>query len=267
LLQEARRETEAGRFWEAIEKLERALALAPREPLRQRLARLRIVAGLYPELKGSAHEVSQAVLHRGLADFLDGRDREALRTIECARDFRPEDPRLEALREAIQRGGGLSLKPRAAARLLRRSLALLEAAFRERQYDKVEGLAVRVIGLDPENSLAFQRMGAAYYAQGKYPEALQPLRSAFRYERDPGTRKKLASYLEALGSLIEKAGVESQERLDGLYESAVELYAQGRLREAAGLFSRILESDPSNARARRGLERVGAELLRAGRKK
>ncbi|MDE2293487.1 MAG: tetratricopeptide repeat protein, partial [Elusimicrobia bacterium] len=49
-----------------------------------------------------------------------------------------------------------------------------------------------------------------------------------------------------------------------LYEAGVDLYAQGRLSEAAGMFQKILSLDPKNASARRALTRVQAEILQGG---
>ncbi|MDD5302243.1 MAG: prepilin-type N-terminal cleavage/methylation domain-containing protein [Elusimicrobia bacterium] len=52
--------------------------------------------------------------------------------------------------------------------------------------------------------------------------------------------------------------------VERLYETGVELYSQGKLTEAAAAFRLIIESDPTNASARRGLDRVQSEIVRGG---
>ena len=54
--------------------------------------------------------------------------------------------------------------------------------------------------------------------------------------------------------------------VERLYESGVDLYAQGKLTEAAAAFKRIIESEPNNSSARRALDRVQSEIMQGGAK-
>ena len=47
---------------------------------------------------------------------------------------------------------------------------------------------------------------------------------------------------------------------DALYEKGVDLYARGRLREAAVVFEDMLKADPKNRSAARALTRVRKEI-------
>ena len=86
--------------------------------------------------------------------------------------------------------------------------------------------------------------------------------------------------MDALAALVERRSIEaspkapeqaprsaaSPQDIERLYEAGVDLYAQGRLSEAAAAFKRILELEPDNVSARRALDRVQTELLQGGRK-
>jgi len=161
------------------------------------------------------------------------------------------------------------------------SMALMEVALREQEWAKVIRLANEVIELDPNNPLAHKRMATAYYAQKEYVKSLQSLRTAFKFEQESSSKRRLKSYINAMVSLIEKmrerktpatgprpqAPTEPVRRytpddVRRLYEAGVDLYAQGRLSEALVKFDRILDMAPKNASARRAKRRVQAEILR-----
>jgi tetratricopeptide (TPR) repeat protein len=161
------------------------------------------------------------------------------------------------------------------------TMALMEVALRERDFDRVVKLAEQVLALDPSNALAYKRLGAAHYALKRNAEALKALRSAYKLETDPDSRKQLKNYLDALQSLIErgkrdsapavkpaepKATGLSPVEIERLYETGVDFYAQGKLTEAAAAFRRIIESEPNNASARRALDRVQSEIIQGGGK-
>lgn len=275
----------AGRFAAALSNVGRALALKPGDPeILASRKRLRIVAGLYPEVRNFASNLAQAALYEGIMEFLERRNASALKKIEYAQGFKPEDGKLESLMKAIEAGTGVRRTGSASAprkeagspeKDIAGLMALMEGALREREYDKVLKLAAQVMRLDPSNSLAYKRMGAAYYGLKKYPEALKALRSAYRLEMDEQAKKSLRSYIDALSSLMEREGPppaspfspKTPQELERLYEAGVELYAQGRLSEAAGMFRRILESEPDHGLARKALQRIEAERAQEGAKR
>ncbi len=159
-------------------------------------------------------------------------------------------------------------------------MALMEVALREGDYDKVLRLGAEVNALDPSNVLAHKRMSAALYAKKDYPKALKSLRQAHKLESEPEAKRQLKSYIDALVSLVEReaepaapkppkaeapAAGPSPVEMQKLYEAGVDLYAQGRLSEAANMFQRILDMDPANNSARRALQRVQSEILQGGK--
>lgn len=293
-LRQARVDTGEGRFAEAKEKLNQALGLNPRDQrIQSSLERMGIAADVFPELTAFRTDPAQAGLYEGVMDFLAGRDKDAVRKLTYAASLQPADERYERLLQAAERKAGLTRElPTAtgtAAPTLGRekavgaSLALMEVALREADYAKVVKLADEVLELDAQNVLAFKRKATALYAQKSYEEALRNLRSALKFERDGEERKRLKSYVDAMVALIERkardrdeaklppapkasetpAGAKPQD-IQRLYEAGVDLYAQGRMSEAANMFQRILSLDPKNASAQRALRRVQAEILQGG---
>ncbi|MBI3553000.1 MAG: type IX secretion system membrane protein PorP/SprF [Elusimicrobia bacterium] len=284
-LRQAKLDVSAGRFADALEKLNDANSLKPGDSkLAASQERLTVVAGFYPQVLNFASDAAQAALYEGILDYLIGKDREALKKLAYAESLNPKDEKIEALAQSVESKTGvvreLPVAPKPAATLgaekvVGGTMALMEVALGEREYDKVLKLGLEVIQLDPSNALAYKRMGTAYYALKRYPEALKALRTAYKLETDSEERKSLRSYVDALASLIErqnreaapkqqelpKAPARTPQEIERLYEAGVDLYAQGRLAEAAVMFQKILEIEPSNVSARRALDRVQAEML------
>lgn len=292
-LRQAKVDVAAGRFADAQAKLAEASALKPGDPrLSASEQRLKAIAEVYPELKDFQTDAAQAAIYEGAMEFLAGKDKEALRKLAYAQSLNAKDEKLEVLMQVVESKSGVVreatqlARPSAgptlgAEKVVGGTLALLEVALREREYDKVIKLARQVIELDPANALAYKRLGAAYYALKNYPDALKALRSSLKLETGEEERKALRSYIDALAALIEQAARREREAVRGpapapaartpqeierLYETGVDLYAQGRLAEAAQAFKQILEIEPGNVSARRALDRVQSEMLQGGRR-
>jgi tetratricopeptide (TPR) repeat protein len=294
-LRQAKVDASGGRFAEAADKLSQAVSLKPKDSrLEQSLGRMTAVAEIYPVVKDYQTDASQAALYEGALDFVAGDAKAALRKLAYAESLNPTDERLERLAKAVEAKSGTTRESVAATdqaakaptmgaeKVVGGTMALMEVALRERDFERVVKLADQVLQLDPSNALAYKRLGAAHYALHHNPEALKALRSAYKLETDPESRKQLKSYLDALQSLIERgkrdsaavvrapeaksAGLTPVE-IERLYESGVDFYAQGKLTEAAAAFRRIIESEPNNTSARRALDRVQSEILLGGQKK
>jgi tetratricopeptide (TPR) repeat protein len=292
LLRQAKVDVSAGRFEGALEKLDSASSLKPGDPrIEASRERVKIVAGVYPQILEYSTDPIQAALYEGALDFLIGRGREALKKIAYAQTLDPASEKPEALLEAIEKHSGLAraqapIQPRPTAptlgaeKLVAGNMALVEVAMREREYDRVVKLASQVIELDPANAQAHKRLGSAYYALGRNAEALKSLRSAHKLEQDPDEKRKLKGYVDALTAVVEQKAqtlrtakeaeaprlTKSPQDIERLYEAGVDLYAQGKLSEAAGVFKKILDLDPSNVSAKRAFDRVQTEIIQGGKR-
>ncbi|MBI2362491.1 MAG: type IX secretion system membrane protein PorP/SprF [Elusimicrobia bacterium] len=292
-LRQARVDTGEGRFAEAREKLSQALGLNPKDlRIQASLERMSLSAEVFPEVSGFRTDPAQAALYEGVMDFLAGREKDAVRKLTYAASLNPADERYERLLQTAERKAGITRElPTATAtaptlgreKAVGAGMALMEVALRESDYAKVVKLADEVLELDPQSVLAYKRKATALYAQKKYEEALRALRAGYKFERDAEERKRLKAYVDALVSLIERKSREREEpaaaalpkpearpggvspvEVQRLYEAGVDLYAQGRLSEAANMFQKILTLDPKNASAQRALRRVQAEILSGG---
>ncbi len=152
--------------------------------------------------------------------------------------------------------------------------AILEMALRRGDYDRAIEAGRRLAKSHP-SSLVYRRLGIAYAARMDYDEALKALRLAYSLEADPEIRSKLRFYIEALVPVIEKSHrsgsaaktapeLLSPEEVEQLYQNGVDLYSQGKLRDAEKVFKAVIEADPRNMPARRALKRIRTELLEQG---
>jgi len=294
-LRQAKLDASAGRYAEAADKLSQALSLKPKDPrLAQSLERMTVVAEVFPVVKDYQTDASQAAVYEGALDFVAGDAKSSLRKLAYAGSLNPADERIERLAKAVEAKSGVVREGAIAAdssgkaptmgaeKVVGGTMALMEVALRERDFERVVKLADQVLELDPGNALAYKRLGAAHYALKRNPEALKALRSAYKLETDSDSRKQIKSYLDALTALIERGKRESAPadkvpepkqtgltpvEIERLYETGVDFYAQGKLSEAAAAFRRIIDSEPNNTSARRALDRVQSEILTGGGKK
>jgi len=296
-LRQAKLDAGAGRYAEAADKLSQALSLKPKDTrLQQSLERMTTVASVFPSVKDYQTDASQAAVYEGALDFVAGDAKTALRKLAYAGSLNPTDERIERLAKAVEIKSGITREGDAAAaaveggkaptmgaeKVVGGTMALMEVALRERDFERVVKLADQVLALDPSNALAYKRLGAAHYALKRHAEALKALRSAYKLETDSDSRKQLKSYLDALQALLErgkrdaapvakapevKATGLSPMEIERLYESGVDFYAQGKLSEAAAAFRKIIESEPNNTSARRALDRVQSEIISGGEKR
>lgn len=288
-VRQATLDASAGRLFDAQSKLEQAEGLHPGDKrLGASAERVSLVAGVFPTITGYQTDAAMAALYGGAMDFIAGRDKDAIRKVAYAQSLSPSDERFENLLKVMEVKAGVARAtgggPAAWAaptlgmeKVVSANMALMEVALKEGDYEKVLKLAKEVLDMDPGRVLAYKRQAAAQYALKRYPEALASLRSAHKLERDAEERRTLKSYIDALGALLARQAAPKAVKpapatfptpkalapvdIERLYEGGVDLYSQGRLREAADLFRKVLEADSKNISARRALDRVNAELM------
>jgi tetratricopeptide (TPR) repeat protein len=293
-LRQAKLDATGGRYAEAADKLSQAVSMKPKDSrLQQSLERMTVVAAVFPTVKDYQTDASQAAIYEGSLDFVAGDAKAALRKLAYAESLSPTDERIERLAKAIEAKSGVARETSAivaepgkaptmgAEKVVGGTMALMEVALRERDFERVVKLADQVLELDPTNALAYKRLGAAHYALKHNVESLKALRSAYKLETDADSRKQIKSYIDALQSLLERGRRDtapapkapeakstglSPVEIERLYETGVDLYAQGKLAEAAAAFRRIIESEPNNTSARRALDRVQSEIISGGNK-
>lgn len=291
-LRQAQVDTSEGRFAQARAKLYQALHLNPKDKgIRASLDRMTDVQKLFPEVMNFRTDPAEAALYEGVLDYVAGRDKASVKKLAYAFSLQPGDDRYEAMLQLAEEAAGVKAAVPAAPavapsvgreKLVGAKMALMEGALRDADYDRVLRLVKEVLELDPANSLAYKRKAAVLYARKSYEESLRALRAAKKYERQSEARRTLDGYIKAMVKLIEKRRDAAKpkrpvrpaepvkkrldpQRVQRMWDAAVDLYAQGRLSEAARMLQNILRMDPKNRRAQRTLRRVQSELLEGAR--
>lgn len=175
-------------------------------------------------------------------------------------------------------------------------IVLGRAYLEKGELDRAEGEFLRVLELDPENLLAHRLLGEIYLQQGRQAEARKCYEEVQRlnpFDREvkellhtlptapttpsltgsePGAIEVQPHLLtlsppppeEDSGGSVPEGSREIQDSLEGipLSETLADLYIQqGLLDEAAALYRKLLEEDPSKEHLKRKLEALG-ELRR-----
>lgn len=299
-LSQAHSAAENGNFALALDRVNQAISLSPRDMvIAESQARLAVVAGIYPTLKDYSANNAKASIYVGIIQFLAGNNNQALEHMRYATSIEPTNKKPQELLRAMEALTGLnpektpteatqppttvtSVSVSSAAssapsldearkKYVEGALAMMEVNLGRKQYDKVIAMGRDVIKADPTNALAYLRIGAAYYALKNYSKAAHAFKKSHEYETNPQSLKKIEAALEALRALKmtkrkmpKPLSSASPEKIESLYEAGVELYAQGRLKEAESVFQKLLDIAPDYIPAQRALQRVRAEEAQSG---
>ncbi|MDE1977503.1 MAG: hypothetical protein KGI84_09645, partial [Elusimicrobia bacterium] len=235
----------------ALKSLDYARSISPSD---DRIAYLRsIISGMFP---GKSVPVPAIAVLTGAAQAV------AASTAPAAA------PAQTVVKSSAPASNQAASAAKAAGSEIAADTALMEVALSRQEYGKVVKLGKQIVQIDATDESAYLRMGVAYYALKRYSEALESLRIASQLARDEKTRKELDSYIGQIEDIEQKASeakaAASPEDIESLYNAGVEFYAQGRLKESARMFQRILQMDPQNASAAKALKRVNAEIMESG---
>ncbi|MHB2026962.1 MAG: type IX secretion system membrane protein PorP/SprF [Elusimicrobiota bacterium] len=237
-----------GRFADAYDAVEQALAISNAEPnLLESAKRLKAVSAVYPEVNSFSSDAVEVAVYEGVLDFLSGQNHAALKSLDYAQRINPSDDRIGYLKSII---GGMFLgqkapapalavavssasvsaaKPAAQTRVsvssastaipastasivsaaVQSDLVLMGADLSRLQYDKVIELGRQVAAIDPGNETAYLRMGVAQYALKKYKDALKALRRAVELSKDQKTKKTLNSYIEEITRISRRSSAKT----------------------------------------------------------
>lgn len=289
-MREARLRVNEGRFREATFALTQAQSLNPADRnIQGSRERVSFVAEFYPELKLFTTDAIESTIYQAAHDFIFLRDRDAVRKLTYALSLKGRDEDLEAFlvqleaRTRIARAPALPLPPKPAPTLgqevvVEEKMRDMEDAMRTSNYAEVARLAGQVAEMAPRNLVAWKRLGAASYALKRYPESLKALQAAYELETERAGRRQLKGYIQAMEALLERRAAEAAARVpvpvkpgpmdvERMYEAGVDLYAQGRLQEAAGMFKEMLKVDPDNSAAKKALARIESDLILGGERR
>lgn len=165
---------ERGLYQRAVEKLIRALSLDPKNiEAKSKLVKLERVAKIIPrEVKETkrAKLIKQAVL-----SYLDGDIKLTLNALRYLLSVEPEDREVERLLKTIARVEKVDLVEEITPGMSLVDQKLYNALnyFYEGKYDMTIREAYDVLKLEPNNALAYKRIGSAFFAMGQREKAKQ----------------------------------------------------------------------------------------------
>lgn len=165
---------ERGLYQRAVEKLIRTLSLDPKNiEAKSKLAKLERVVKIIPkEVKETkrAKLIKQAVL-----SYLDGDIKLTLNALRYLISMEPEDREVDRLLKTIARVEGVDLVEEITPGMSLVDQKLYNALnyFYEGKYDMTIREAQDVLRLEPNNALAYKRIGSAFFAMGQREKAKQ----------------------------------------------------------------------------------------------
>lgn len=165
---------ERGLYQRAVEKLIRSLSLDPKNiEAKSKLVKLERVAKIIPrEVKETkrAKLIKQAVL-----SYLDGDIKLTLNALRYLLSIEPEDREVDRLLKTIARVEKVSLVEEITPGMSLVDQKLYDALnyFYEGKYDMTIREAHDVLKLEPNNALAYKRIGSAFFAMGQRDKAKQ----------------------------------------------------------------------------------------------
>jgi hypothetical protein len=230
------------RLEDAREMLSHAAKDKKLNPALERLShRLELASSYFPDLSGDQSK-PRAVLSLGILRFLRARDTLAMTVLSYALSLSGGDPVVAHFIEDAERETGISadrMPERHNRGYVDELLYRAESAFSRGDLSSAERALRRGRLVEPTNPDLLWRLGALAYAQDRPSQAAPLLESARDVEITSKRRKRGAD---------ETASV--------LYQKALEADARGEPLESIALLLRVLQLDPANAGARRGLDQI-----------
>jgi len=165
---------EKGLYQRAVEKLNRSLSLDPKNiEAKDKLLKLERVAKIIPkevEETKRAKLIKQAVL-----SYLDGDIKLTINALRYISSMEPEDREVDRLLKTIARVEGVDLVEEITPGMSLVDQKLYNALnyFYEGKYDMTIKEAQDVLKLEPNNALAYKRIGSAFFAMGQREKAKQ----------------------------------------------------------------------------------------------
>lgn len=190
---------EQGRFGAAYETMKDLMANLPKDPsYAVLLDRLNLIGEFYPELALTNERWNQT-LFTGFKDFLNGQDRFAMLHVSYAAALEPEDVRIERVLSKFQTVTQIKaqkISPNNPLGFIGQLLYEAEAANDSREYGRVKQILDDILELEPNDTVALERLGSSDYVTGHYKEAVLAWGKALKLETNPDETQSLKNYLQ-----------------------------------------------------------------------
>jgi len=191
---------EKGIYQRAVEKLNTSLSLDPKNvEAKDKLVKLERVAKIVPK---EVEETKRAkLIKQSVLSYLDGDIKLALNTLRYLLSLEPEDREVSRLLQTIARAEGVELVEEITPGMSLVDQKLYNALnyFYEGKYDMTIREAQDVLRLEPNNALAYKRIGSAFFAMGQKDKARDAWRRSLEINPSDKTLKEFLDKLEEKG--------------------------------------------------------------------
>lgn len=198
MMAQSRELMQAGRYLEAAALPIEAMKLDPSDKgVAEYYRRLSFVAESLPSL--NLQDKAQSTVHSGVADFLNLKDASAVKKVSYGLSLNPSDVLVDQFLARLEKFTSLQaerVKGGTSLALVDQKLMESLMAFKQGQYAKVVSICQEVLDLEPNHTVALQRMGSALFVMKDYSRALQLWKRAYDLESDPLQKKSLERYME-----------------------------------------------------------------------
>ncbi|MCS7150886.1 MAG: hypothetical protein NZ928_00665 [Endomicrobia bacterium] len=196
LLDDAIKQYRSGNYGQALSNFKKAKEIDPQSTeVDVYIDRLQLVTVLYPSL--TVKDKISRLLVRGINFFIDGDPLSSVKVINYALSLSQEDKDIQRLLTKIEEKTGVrieKIESPAGMTIVDKLHNESLVAFRKRDYSQTVKLCEEILILEPEDVLAYKRLGSAFYAMGEKTKALQMWRRALQLDaRDEKLRRMIES--------------------------------------------------------------------------
>jgi len=156
------------------------------------LERLKLITPIVPQ--NISNDKSSVLTRRGITYFMEGNGESAVKTIAYALSTEPDNFAISRLLARIEEKTGFKAeyaKPVSGMSVVDQKLYECLIAFRQKDYSKVIEICEEVLILEPNNILAYKRLGSAFFALGDKDKAVQTWRRALKIAPDDTLKKMI----------------------------------------------------------------------------
>ncbi len=157
--------------------------------------KIKLITSIYSEI--IPKDKVTRLLVRGISFFINGDNTSAVKVINYASSLSPEDKTILRLLNLIEEKTGIraeKIESPAGTTIVDKLHNESLIAFRKRDYAQVVKLCEEILLLEPEDILAYKRLGSALYAMGEKEKAISMWQQALRLNpQDEKLRKLIES--------------------------------------------------------------------------
>ena len=198
LEEEARSAIEKGYYVEAERLLQAAHRVMPEDrDIADHLERLALVTPYVRSAVG--WDRANKLTRQGINDFLNGKNIDGLWRMTYSYSVDKGQSGLLRVIENVSRVTDYRITlydSTSPLTLTQQVLAQALVNFRAQRYDETVNLCQRVISLEPNNSLAYKRLGSALYALHQFDAAKTAWQKAMAYEPDIAAKEQLKGFVD-----------------------------------------------------------------------